>query len=69
MAQIKKIIDYPEKVLETYDVIESLFVDEDNRPLVSSNSVKSDILLFVLNNLYQEINPEPETVISKITKS
>lgn len=62
MAQRKKIIDYPEKVLETYDVIEKLLVGKQNRPLVSSNSVKSDVLLYVLNDLYQETNPKPEHI-------
>ena len=63
MAQRKKIIDYPEKVLEAYEVIEKLLVDGENCPLVSSNAVKSDVLLYVLNELYQEPNPEPEIVI------
>jgi hypothetical protein len=65
MAQTKKIIDYPEKVLETYDVIEKLLVGGQDCPIVSSNSVKSDVLLYVLNELYQETNPEPEIVNSK----
>ncbi|HAQ21132.1 MAG TPA: hypothetical protein DCR40_18145 [Prolixibacteraceae bacterium] len=50
---MSKIIDYPEKVLETYDVIEKLLVGKQNRPLVSSNSVKSDVLLYILNELYE----------------
>lgn len=62
---MRTITDYPEKVLETYDVIEKLLVGKKSRPLISSNSVKSDVLLYVLNELYQEKEPLPEIVNRK----
>jgi hypothetical protein len=49
-----KPIEYPLPVLETYDAIEKLLVEKEDQPLVEANSVISDMLLFMLNNLYQK---------------
>jgi len=50
MPEIK---DYPETVLEAYEAIEDLIVSHKPNALYKKNSVKSDCLLMILNNLYE----------------
>jgi len=45
--------DYPMPVLEAYDTIEKLLVHPDDQPLFKANSTISDVLLFILNGLYE----------------
>lgn len=54
MPEIK---DYPINVLESYEAIEDLLVSSKPNALYKKNSVKSDCLLMILNNLY-EAKPE-----------
>lgn len=48
--------NYPIEVLETYEVIEDLFVSSKPNALSKRNQIKSDCLLLILNDLY-EANP------------
>ncbi|HBL74280.1 MAG: hypothetical protein A2W90_18170 [Bacteroidetes bacterium GWF2_42_66] len=51
---MKKPIDYPLPVLEAYDIIEKLLVHKEDQPLFESNTAISDVLLFVLNDLFEQ---------------
>ena len=50
MPEIK---DYPTNVLDSYEAIEDLLVSSKPNALYKKNSVKSDCLLMILNNLYE----------------
>lgn len=55
MPEIK---NYPINILESYEAIEDLLVSSKPGALYKKNSVKSDCLLMILDNLY---NTQPET--------
>lgn len=42
----------PLPVLEAYDAIEKLFIPKQDQPIVESNELKSDVLLFILHSLF-----------------
>jgi len=45
--------ELPEMVLEAYDTIEKLLAPTDQQPIFSNNSVTSNCLLMILNDLYE----------------
>ena len=57
---MKHVTDYPIEVLEAYDVIEKLLPSEDGEPIAKSNGTVADMLLFLLDSLYQAIPGEPK---------
>ena len=57
---MRHVTDYPIEVLEAYDIIEKLFTSEDNEPITSYNTTASDMLLYLLDSLYQSVPGEPK---------
>lgn len=57
---MKHVTDYPIEVLEAYDIIEKLLPSEDNSPIANCNSTTSNMLLYLLDSLYQAVPGEPK---------
>ena len=57
---MKHVTDYPIEVLEAYDIIEKLLPSEDNQPIANCNRATSDMLLYLLDSLYQAVPGEPK---------
>ena len=43
----------PLPVLEAYETIEMLFIPKEDQPIVESNELKSDVILFILRCLFE----------------
>ena len=51
---MKKPLEHPLPVLLAYEAIERLLLPPDERPLYSSNKLSSELLLYILHDLFDK---------------